>query len=667
MLLKRTWSVLMIAGGCATATLGQHRTPAPVVDSPVKAPPAESPAMAPGPPSTPPASAPDAPSTAPATTAPRTFAERGERVLLAAEESGDLEVAKAAIAALMDEVISTSDLATAQDHADLREVARASRLIAQLHQAGPTDRKGLLTLARERRAFSTELVFLLDPADDANAAWQVAQRLDRARGKSVDDFASLAAALCVVHDVPIISQASGRTVDPLALFDYFTQIDQSSIMGVRRMPAELLIFVVNSRADIPELHWAWSRHRTDRQVGRRFFDITYDTEHFKRGSPKKIDKLPYTLENLRKVGGICADQAYYAEHVAKAIGVPSVTVTAPGSVTGHAWVGFLELVSPGRVEWNFDHGRYKEYKGLRGDVRNPQTGKPTSDTAIQFRALAATATPQARLTALALADGARRLWDAVRGSEKLRTPAGATPRREATVVAALELSKAAVTLCPATPRAWLDVAEFAERGWMTEEQIVEWSNALARLCGPAYADFGLDVLTPMTRGLTNRPARQIEMWEWVFDTYVRSVSDQRYRRNDIAARVRFEQAKVWERAGDLAQAWACYQRVINEHPDDGRLIVEAVSHAEKMLTDHGKTAADVLALYKHAWSRAKKPSGLDPDRALIGNWGQIGIAYADRLEAANRLGDAKAVRTQLGFSAIEAKKARQKPAPSGTP
>jgi len=106
----------------------------------------------------------------------------------------------------------------------------------------------------------------------------------------------------------------------------------------------------------------------------------------------------YTLEEIRKRGGVCADQAYFCVVSAKANGIPAMIISGDGSRGPHAWVGY----KASEKEWILDAGRYEGYAS--GTTRDPQTGRMIKPTE-----LSVAADSRARATSLEKANRCLRL------------------------------------------------------------------------------------------------------------------------------------------------------------------------------------------------------------------------------------------------------------------
>ena len=105
--------------------------------------------------------------------------------------------------------------------------------------------------------------------------------------------------------------------------------------------------------------------------------------------------------------------------------------TGASASVGHAWVGFLQA-DRGKGWWNFDVGRYSAYKGVRGNVRDPQSRQAVPDSQVSLLAELIRTKATDRQAAAALTDAADRLVSLMKEGKPLE----AAPLPEAIVKAA---------------------------------------------------------------------------------------------------------------------------------------------------------------------------------------------------------------------------------------
>lgn len=483
----------------------------------------------------------------------------------------------------------------------------------------------------------------------AGEAFALLARLIRERGEHVERYAGLAAAIAAVHADPrprYVNENSVERPDPVKVFDYYRRNERRMVFGVREMPAGLLVYVVDVAAPIAELEWALDRYEGDRRIDERFFEISYDFDHVLRGEVKRVTAAGFSLPNILEHGGVCADQAYFAETVAKAMGIPAAYVVGRDADVSHAWVGFVEPQNRG-VRWNFDTGRYDTYKHAQGRVRDPVTRRWVPDGHLALAAHAMTDPVQRRREAAALTDAAARLG-VLRAEGRSLPPehpvvdglaVRGRPVRDTSVGSQLALLERALRRSAAHSRAWFMVRDMAAGGELTYLQKRAWSSLLYNLAGEEFPDFTFEVVEPMI-GAVEDVDRRNGLWNAMAGNY-RS-------RPDLVSRVRLEQGRMWAEHGDAARAWECYMDVVNNYANAGPFVVDALGAAQALLEETGR-AGHIVEMYERAWGQIRKPRATSPEFFIQSNWFRVGLRYATALERAGRAEDAVRVRREIGM------------------
>jgi hypothetical protein len=529
------------------------------------------------------------------------------------------------------------------------EAAFAQRLTSQLAQAKASDRPALLTLMRKWPKLARELAFAIDRSDDVGAAYALLLKLHADHGDTIGQYPELTAAICIVHDTKLtrrINENAVKATDATKLFDYFVKNRKKLLFGIEKVPTELLIWVVDSTAQIDEMQWALDKYEGDTSVGSRFFDIEYDYAHLRTGREKQVTRKGFTLPNIKAYGGVCADQAYFAMSVGKAIGVPSAYVVGQSAEVGHAWVGYLEARGR-RAGWNFDVGRYEAYQGVRGNVRNPQTRKVVPDSFVSLLAeLIGTRTADRHIT-IAMIDAALRLREKTKGAagdfkpeylgplEDDKTP---PPARDGSAKSQLALIETGLRANLGNARAWFAVRDLAKSGEMSLGQIRTWAGLVQKMTGRKYPDFTLTMLKPMIAQIQS-PHEQSRLWDSAFGLF--------NRRKDLAAEVRIAQGELWEKLEQPRKAGKCYEDVLRRFVNDGPFAITALKRTEAMLVETGKESK-VVELYASTWQRTQRPQEMAGDFLSQSNWYRIGKLYAAKLAAAGEKEKAADVLKQIG-------------------
>ncbi len=545
---------------------------------------------------------------------------------------------------LFDQVLAYND----RDKLLYRDAAHAMLLVDQLKKVDKTRRAAMLVFLRENPALSREVTFAIEAGGDSPAAvYNVLATLQADRAKQLETYAGLATAIAVVHDTgPVTRQINENGVKsavPLALFDYFIAHERQLTLGVRDIPVDLLIYVVDSTASIEEMEWAFGKFRGNSSVGKTFFTIRYDYDHFRTGSPKAVTKAGYSLQNIARYGGVCADQAYFACSVGKAIGTPTAYTVAQSAEVGHAWVGYFQ-VRGRRGGWNFDEGRYEDYQGIRGLVINPQTNRRIPDSYVSLLAELVGTSADDRQAAAALTLGAARLAELAKAKASLDAPAPGnftlalrTPRT-ADVPTSLAMLQEGLQLSAGYTPAWMLLRDMVKDDQLTYAQKGAWANVIQRLCIPDYMDFGLAILTPMIAGVAD-PHDQLRMWDAAFTLF--------QRRPDLAGEVLLSKARFLEEHQEPMAAGQVYMEIIKRYANDGPFILSALHGAEDLLVKDGDKAK-VAQLYEQTWSRIKPPRGnMAGAFATQSNWYRVGKVYAVKLALAGEPDKAMKVNEEL--------------------
>jgi hypothetical protein len=557
-------------------------------------------------------------------------------------QQGDFAAARAAAQKNFDLAIaygSNGDL-DAFRTADL-----ARRLINQLQPLEPATRTDLLKYLRAHDELANALAFAAKDGNNIKGVYTLLDRLRHERPAQVVEFANLTAAICVVRDRPLVRKINENTTtaaDPVDVFDFYVSHESQMFFGLRGIPVDLLVYVVDTTATINDMNWALTKYAGTRNVGELFFKIDYDYDYFEGKAPKRVTVEGYSLPNILKFGGVCADQAYFATTVGKAIGVPTAYTTGASAESSHAWVGFLQM--QGRTaRWNFNSGRYEAFQGVRGNVADPQSNKRIADSYVSLLAESIGASAVARQNAVAMVDAARRLagGKAADGTfsapPSTQTSTSHITARSTGSQSKLDLIEMGLRQCPAYSPGWELVAELAGKGELTEAQKARWSDLVQQLCGQKYPDFTLAVLEPMVDTVAD-PAEQSRIWDAAFSKF--------QNRPDLAAEIRMHQAALWKKTGDLNKAGICYEDVIHRFINAGPFALRAVTGAEEILKQLGQESK-VLDLYAGAAKLVAKPDQpMAPEFFQQSNFFKLREAYAKKLDEAGFAEQAAVIRSQ---------------------
>jgi hypothetical protein len=266
------------------------------------------------------------------------------------------------------------------------------------------------------------------------------------------EYQNLAIALAVVNDsalpdfwphIQVTPSLVPKEIPPVPTqFVRWVEANESGRLelDLRKLSPDQIKFIIDAFVSPSELDWARKNVRFSRSnFDRAFSEVAYRPERIKM---KRFfwKASPYTLENIRRMGGICVDQAYYAMIAGKAHGLPTLFFTGQGKDGGHAWFGYLRRDD----KWELDIGRYSQQNYAVGQALDPQTWLPISDHQLQLLAARFRDKPEfnASMNDLAVASIFEKNGD---------------PGRADAAYAS------AVQACPQNPDAWQQHGEFLAR------------------------------------------------------------------------------------------------------------------------------------------------------------------------------------------------------------
>lgn len=191
--------------------------------------------------------------------------------------------------------------------------------------------------------------FMMNEGNPANMGYAIRLFFDlwertpeRDRGK----YLNLAVACSLVS--PAVAQSATKVRDantpPLTMvqvYDYFREKDAAKklVTDIKKLSVSQLLYVVDVRLPRSEFEWVLKNLKYNQSNwGEAYGSIRYRMD---RAAQKVDPYTSYTFEEIRKEGGICMDQAYFAHTTAKCAGIPAVYIVGDGDRGGHAWIASL--------------------------------------------------------------------------------------------------------------------------------------------------------------------------------------------------------------------------------------------------------------------------------------------------------------------------------------
>lgn len=483
--------------------------------------------------------------------------------------------------------------------------------------------------------------------------------LMREEKQRVRDYPDLAVAFAIAqpfrHYRTYIKPAS--TLDS---FRWYTDPKVPFRYNLRKMPFELSSFLADSRMNVGERKWGYAAHHRDFNPAGSFFRVRYDWEHFARGKGKKIADLPYTLPNLRKFGGVCIDQAYYAAEVCKALGVPATIVSGTGrSGIGHAWVAALRITDGGkRAYWDCDTGRYKAHRYYSGALRDPILGAGMLDCELMLAGMAAQLPlnrregADAAFAAARLVEGARRAGRtadlaaiealASHYNTKVKLPGDRRTARteglaltrplDAELVQDLLATAAGANL--AHRPTWDYLIQLRRSGQLPVEALSRFFTFLTAKTAPVFPEYGCEMILKIVPTL-QEPDRRVKAYQNAMNAYGK--------RPDLRGRMLLALGDDFLGQGLKTKALRAYELAATECRNLSLIVLPAARKAEKLLLE-AKRIDLAIRMYDTLYGKAPRDGG-----AYYGDTAryQLGLRLSQLLHMAGRHDEANRVTKEI--------------------
>lgn len=235
----------------------------------------------------------------------------------------------------------------------------------------------------------SEFLGTITPDDDVARSWEIIRQLYNHDPEGRSRYWRLILAMSVVWDQerpPLHYQMGGKdlafTPQIKERYDYFKSIyaQGKAKLPYRELSTKALTYVVDTPVPVTELQWAFENVNGNASSwGQKFNEIQYDRQRVRRRR-YQWRRGPYKLAALKRFGGICVEQGYYATITARAHGIPALFFVGQGRRGPHAWMGHMRR--PG--EWIVDVGRYENDRYATGHAVDPQTNRPLTDHKLKY-------------------------------------------------------------------------------------------------------------------------------------------------------------------------------------------------------------------------------------------------------------------------------------------
>ena len=444
--------------------------------------------------------------------------------------------------------------------------------------------------------FKEELFTAFDAAhDDIQAGLKLVTRIQEEFPDKFDSYGELAIAMAVTWDKPQSIYDYGwhakrcqapvpeTSLDALGNVAYLLDAESAMQGRVQFLPWEFLVLVVNHKTPRDEREWAVNNYLLRRMMyGKCYSDVPYDDLMLSSGDKQcRLAGKPYTLENLRLFGGVCAMQADFAARVGQSLGVPAAYVGGEGNSGGlHAWVVWVELKTVNKNAIGFSiesHGRYRDDQYFVGHLTDPRTGEPMTDRELELRLHSVGVNPQNQRHARL----AMRAFPQLR--DKLAMDAGEQIRYLAKVTG----------LCPWNEDAWLALADMARGRAGGKAQTKAFTSGVDRLFTTFanFPDFTWKVFDSLIAFQEDIKQRN-KLYERLVSLYELAG------RPDLACEARLKLSDYQVEAGDHRAAIQGLAFTIKKFPGEGRYVPRLLDKLETLAKNFKGGDAEVVQFYQ---------------------------------------------------------------------
>jgi hypothetical protein len=449
----------------------------------------------------------------------------------------------------------------------------------------------------------------------------------------------------------------------LESFLYYADGKRAFCYNLKKMPYELSRYLADTRLAVGEREWAYKRYVHAKDPGAAYFHVKYDMAYFKEHKDKKVADLPYSLQNLARVGGVCIDQAYYAAEVSKATGIPAAIVTGQGaSGIGHAWFTYFQMNPAGTTaSWTAGAGRYASQLYFTGQVTDPASGGQILDSELvlvgsaallplQRREEAESATVLAKLAAELSAEREQEIAPAVleqwatdyktRQAAAPAAPKAETkwcqPKRKISLPMVEALLSLAIKRNLAYSPAWRLVVDLRKKDRLSIESLDQFLTVLITKTGKEFPDQSCQIVLELVPTLPDGDRRE--------KAYKKSLAVYG-QRPDLRGRILMALGEDARQQGQKAKALAAYQSAATDCIQVPEIALRAASACEDLLSTENKKGA-ALKLYQTLFAKTQKEDCAEEFRKQTSHY-KLGTRLAELLRDAGQAAAADKITASL--------------------
>ncbi len=523
---------------------------------------------------------------------------------------------------------------------EVEELFCLRKALEVFFQADAAHREMLLLLLANPQ-WCGRFVYALEPDDKLDGALGVLEQLRTVDAREFERRFECCIAFALVWDdfhghwwvdkhTPLPENAM------LDLYRFMLEHERKMVHRPGKLPYELGVYVVGSRLSAEEREWVLQNYNKGklRDAYKIYKSVPWtlnDAVTLSHGHGKGLG-TPYTLMNIKKIGGCCMDQAYFTENVYRLFGVPAVYTRGRGKRGGHAWAGVL--YQKPKIHWDFTAGRYDSDHYFKGEVPDPTNMRRVEVGADGVRRLAGVTDSEVKMSAALLQDAgslakiqeghyylAAARWVAEHLPETIDEEKG---MERADLVRRL-LIKSLKASCY-NARTWHYLATLGQEKKMSADRAFFWSRKIVEMTAEAYPDFTVDCIPGFLASMDSNE-KKLTVYEKLYEVLEKE-------RVDLACEVKIWEADAWMAEGKVARAIYAYVYPLANFAEDEHVLQKARSGLAAIGEDV-ENEKDLLKAYWRIVKVGKKEDDARTSQRILN------LAYASLAKIYRRRGDDK--------------------------
>ncbi len=432
----------------------------------------------------------------------------------------------------------------------------------------------------DRPKLCSRFLHALDADDHHEAALRILKTLQDVAPDRFEKWFEFCIAYSVVWDRWRYHHWVRKKLEPDTMvrnYKFYLENKDWCIINPQHLPFELAVYVVSTRLTAAELQWV---RKTYTKKDLANLNALYQSFPWTKklspahGTGKGVD---YTLPNIKKLGGVCMEQAYATENICRLFGLPATYTRGMGGRGGHAWLGALSLRP--KVEWNMTYGRYRNDHYYKGIVNDPtHFGSSITDSIVKMSAALLKAGNVDKIEeGYTYLDAVN--WANAHLPEKTKHPQFRT--RQALVQ---DLLNRSLTASPYNGPAWMHLSKLAEAKNMDSKAGIHWMGKLFQYTATDFPDF--------TVSCAQKFMGCVDDAKWKAQILAKMYNIIKRKRPDLACDIKVAEGEVWLEQGDFQRAVMCFMYPLANFSKDAHILARA---KDRMKAIEEKASKEKLA------------------------------------------------------------------------